>query len=208
MLPRDYLSFSMANWFDYALGWSASAVRFLPQVLQLVQLVEPSLLMFVVWVRWRRCRIVDHFNIDNSFGKLPAKWLLEHAPYAANHDVNLLIENLLLLNLGCRFYGPQPTQGGLPRPRFGHRMQWPVVCVTTTGRLRLADNPTATPTSMSTHKHKHKRNAFDLLSYETVRQQLNHVELIDGAAHAHHLLNLIVVPVLSPSNGYVPSIEH
>lgn len=108
----------MANWFDYALGWSASAVKFLPQVLQLVQLVEPSLLMFLVWVRWRRCRIVDHYNIDNSFGKLPAKWLLEHAPYAANHDVNLLIENLLLLNLGCRFYGPQPTQGGLARLPF------------------------------------------------------------------------------------------
>lgn len=46
--------------------------------------------------------------------------------------------------------------------------------------------------------YTHKQNAFDLLSYETVRQQLNHVELIAGAAHAHHLLNLIVVAVLPP----------
>lgn len=76
-------------------------------------------------------------------------------------------------------------------------LHWPVVLMTTGRRLRFTDNSTATPTPTPiltfTPMATHKQNAFDLLSYETVRQQLNHVELIHGAAHAHHLLNLIVV---------------
>lgn len=110
----------------------------------LLDFLPPKCSDFCNWLslartRRGRVRIVDHFNIDNSFGWATAKWLLKHAPYATNHDVNLLIENLLLLSLGLvclSLLWPAiwPQRDG----------QWSLHDGTC-GRLRFAGNPTATP---------------------------------------------------------------
>lgn len=72
-------------------------------------------LPFLVWVRRGHCRIVDHFNIDNSFGKLPLNDYLS-VPHTLRITMSICwLKIYYYWTSVARFYGPQPTQVGLPR---------------------------------------------------------------------------------------------